>query len=104
MVRSDLVAERVLATKDTGNYVAKLLVADGVYFLRARYTGPSGSDNDAVVDLEGEGLDEAKPREIKKWFLDRTRGDFDVADMIARAGYDEYGNPIGRGRPVSVLL
>ncbi len=94
----------VLARKNTGNYVVELVDEDDYYALRVRYTGSYGSDVEAHLDLEGEGVDQARPAEMKDWLRSQLRGDLDVAELLARAGYDQYTNPIGRQRAVPIVL
>lgn len=95
---------QVIAKKNTGNYVVELVDEDDYYAMRVRYIGTYGSDVAAHVDLEGEGVDEARPAEMKDWLRAQVRGDLDVAEMLAQAGYDQYTNPIGRHRAVRIML
>jgi hypothetical protein len=95
----------VLARKNTGNYVVDLVDEDDSYALRVRYTGSYGSDVEAHVDLEGEGVDQARPAEMKEWLRSEVRGDLDVAEILGQAGYDQYTNPVGRRqRPARIRL
>jgi hypothetical protein len=76
----------VAKTKRTGNYVVRFGATPGDRDSRrfvVKYVGDWPSGDPVVLDLPA---DEGRA----EWA--RLRGDFDVASLFLRNGYDEYGN------------
>lgn len=84
-------------TKNTGHYRIELGGTEENPSLMVTAIGgmfPSGEPIEVWLEVE-EGAD------LNRWFS-RIRGDFEVEEMLATAGYDTDGNPIRGARPEAV--
>ena len=80
----------VLGKKQTGDYSVTFRDEGGELSLDVLYTGPYSSDWHTrttlhLVDDEGRSR-----RELQRWFSG-VSGDNAVAELLAEAGYNEYG-------------
>ena len=94
---------RVLAKKNTGNYVVTLEEEGEGYQLRVLYTGDWASGEAVEIYLEPDA-DDADEHVVLSWFQHRIRGDRDVAIVLSAAGYDETTNDRGRNHTVKIAV
>lgn len=87
---------RRLATGTTGNYDLELR-GDGLeqFVVWVRFTGAYSGGGWSHVWLEFDDPEDATNAMARRWFAG-IRGDRDVEQMLADAGFDDVGNPSGR--------
>lgn len=78
----------VLGKKQTGDYSVTFREVRGELRLDVMYIGPhSGGQRITLHLVDDEGRSR---RELQRWF-GRVTGDNAVAELLAEAGYNEYG-------------
>jgi hypothetical protein len=80
----------VLGTKQTGDYRVTLRDDGGELSLDVLYTGPYGGGWHTRTTLHLVDDERRSRRELQRWFSGVT-GDNSVAELLAEAGYNEYG-------------